>query len=340
MTPKDKTAVPMTWTGKSSRKEARMSFVQKAHALELKIKSVEDNIITLDAGATGINWSADIAVATLTNGDNDAIKVWRNGSRLLFTDNASNDGEFTYAGTPDKIRLKSNLVPGETYTIYVKAGDAEGETVTFHVGGPALSSVKQEIEYGETYLREPVFYGLETPHYEWAIDAETYATINTTSGVVSTVAPGNATITLKTTAIAPADGWVYDTSDKTYEVEVKKAAGKIKFETKEPPAQTKTKGNNVEIYKNEAKLTNSKGHELTPGSDTGTINYDIVSVNDDDNHPNKSSFSVTDGILKNINKFTPDGVYKILVKASVGATNTNADYDITEDTYTIIVTLQ
>jgi hypothetical protein len=344
MTPKDKTAVPMTWTGKSSRKEARMSFVQKAHALELKIKSVEDNIITLDAGATGINWSADIAVATLTNGDNDAIKVWRNGSRLLFTDNASNDGEFTYAGTPDKIRLKSNLVPGETYTIYVKAGDAEGETVTFHVGGPALSSEKQVIEYGETYQRKPIFYGADgvTPDYTWKTSSGSYINVND-DGVVTAVGKTSEDqdVTLETATITNANGWVYDTSDRKYKVEVKAAEATISFTTPEPAAITnQAKNKNAVIIDNPAILKNKNGDILKQGdTDAGSIVYSIESVTGQSDNTNL--FQVPGGTLKVGSSSTlPAGNYTVKVKAQVyEPSNGNATYAQQVIFYTVNITV-
>ena len=350
MTPKDKTAVPMTWTGKSSRKEARMSFVQKAHALELKIKSVEDNIITLDAGATGINWSADIAVATLTNGDNDAIKVWRNGSRLLFTDNASNDGEFTYAGTPDKIRLKSNLVPGETYTIYVKAGDAEGETVTFHVGGtvlPAPATTPVPIEYGDTYQITPIFYGAKgvEPGWTWGASSSTYISVDG-YGVVSTIGVTDEpqTVTLSTSAKTAANGWVYDTSARTYQVKVTKATAKISFTIPEPgtKAEKQDRAVNSVVLDNKAVLRNSHDAILAVGSDKGgTIAYSVVSVTGGTG--NTDQFTVDDGVLKVRSGSTISaGSYTVTVKAKVTAPTSpvNAGYAIDEVTYTIKFTTQ
>ena len=124
----DQAAVDMTWTGNASGKEAILSFVQKAHALELDVNGVPtdgDADIVLKSGANGIDWTNDIDP---TAGD---IVVKKNGTALDYAAAAA-AGKFTWTAADHKITLFTGeeVKSGDIFEITVKAGDAPAETIT------------------------------------------------------------------------------------------------------------------------------------------------------------------------------------------------------------------
>ncbi len=350
MTPNDIDGVDFLWKGVSSGNKATLKIAQKAHALELKIASVSGKDITLDAGAT-VTWASDVDATTLLNNDKDAIKVWRNGSRMLYKGTTDADGQFKWDANENKIILHSAVVPGETYTVYVKAGDAEGETVTVHIGGtvlPAPATTPVPLEYGDTYQIKPTFYGAEgvDPGWTWTPTSGSYISVDD-YGVVSTngVTDEPQTVTLKTSAKTAANGWVYDTSDRTYQVKVTKAAASISFTIPEPgtKAEKQDRAVNSVVLDNKAVLRNSHDAILTEGADKGgTIAYSVVSVTGGTGTTDQ--FTVTDdGVLKVRSGSTISaGSYTVTVKAKVTAPTSpvNAGYGTDEVTYTIKFTTQ
>jgi hypothetical protein len=281
--------------------------------------------------------------------DKNRIQIKKNGTALTGktgTGDPAEAGKFTFDKSNGKITLNEAPKAGDVFTITVKAGDAEAETITVRVGGPVLSSAAQTIEYGETYTRLPDFIGpaTTTPTYSWVSSATGIATV--AGGEVTTVAPGSSNISVTLTApTTPADGWVYDTSAKTYPVTVEQATGTISFETLlyEETGREITAG---DLYTQVAKLKNSKGTPLTATADEGgTIAYTWTATAStlDDSH---SSFSVSSaGAVTVASTLAYNTTYTIEVTATVTpptvtppATLANATYSETTAKYTIKVT--
>ena len=106
----------------TSTKSAQVNFTQRAAALGLTV--------------SGQNESADLSLTkTATNAwtdvtaDADHIKVWKNGTPMIYVSGTPSGNQFTFDASNNKITLGTNAATNDKYKVYIKAGDAEAETV-------------------------------------------------------------------------------------------------------------------------------------------------------------------------------------------------------------------
>jgi hypothetical protein len=127
----------ITVTGGTSGKSLVVKLIQKAAPLGLsvaaadqKISGTKNIVLTPGSGITVV-WGTDVAAPT--NSENDAVKVYKNGTRLTHAGTPSADGQFKWNASDHQIELHTAAKAGDVYTITVKAGDADAETVSFTV---------------------------------------------------------------------------------------------------------------------------------------------------------------------------------------------------------------
>ncbi|MBR1542015.1 MAG: hypothetical protein IJ628_05330 [Bacteroidaceae bacterium] len=134
----DTAPVNLTWTGAASGKEVQLAFIQKAHALGLKVGTANTFTagVTIDLTTTGFtipasgaNWFKD----SVSDPSKTAkIVVKKNGTALtkVGTFSASPANEFKLDYNTGKISLGIDAVAGDIFEITVRTGDAPEETIT------------------------------------------------------------------------------------------------------------------------------------------------------------------------------------------------------------------
>ena len=118
----------------NSGKKVTIKIKQDAAPLNLVVKSVNfsGKTITLEADPT--DWSSKIAALT-------DIKVLKNDAELGVVDSDPGDDntKIWWDASSKKFTLVDDMQPGDTYTITIKSGDAESETVVYKVKSGLLS---------------------------------------------------------------------------------------------------------------------------------------------------------------------------------------------------------
>jgi hypothetical protein len=191
---------------------------QSAAPLGLNIKSVDfgGKAITIAAGdGITINWTSDIkAIAT-------DIKVLKNGTALTTKEGTvapTDNKEVNWDKGTAKLFFKEAMQPGDTYTITVKAGDAEKETVVYKVKAGSLSfpapKVTKDATDG-TFKIEVNQDGDGTISYNSSVTS--VASVGT-DGTVTIAGPGITTISA---VVDPATStYLYNNPTATYELAV------------------------------------------------------------------------------------------------------------------------
>jgi len=267
--------------GATSNKEVKISFAQLAHKLDLGVTSIDATAgdIVLSSGAT-VNWTTDVAVPD--NTDNSSIIIKKNGVRQTYNPTPGSN-EFSWNAGTNTITLGSGAsVAGDVYEITVKAGDAEKETYVASVGGITLKSNAGNVTFREspyTYAAIPyTIVSNTTQTVTWSA-AGTNASVNASTGKISTIQAGNETITA---TIAPinGNGWYYPAALQTgnYTLTVDKQATDITFTA---PASTTITGQAIATSSPVTTLTYSAmgKDDTTTASDATTATFSIVSVN-------------------------------------------------------------
>ena len=112
-----------TITGNASGLTHTLNITQRAHALELSASNTAGSTITLNSGATGIDWATDVAA--------DGIHVSKNGSALTKVD--ADPAENGFIWNAGSITLGKDAVAGDVFEITVKASDADEETISVKI---------------------------------------------------------------------------------------------------------------------------------------------------------------------------------------------------------------
>jgi hypothetical protein len=190
---------------------------QSAAPLGLNIKSVDfgDKAITIAPGdGITINWTSDIkAIAT-------DIKVLKNGTALTTKEGTvapTDNKDVHWDKSTAKLFFADAMQPGDTYTITVKAGDAEKETVVYKVKTGSLSfpAPKVEVKKGETPIVNTLTQeGDGTVAY--TSSNTTVADVDASSGAITIKAAGITTIT----ATVSGSTCLYPTTTATYTIVV------------------------------------------------------------------------------------------------------------------------
>ena len=109
-----------SWVG-TSVKQVIIDLIQLPHALGLGVSGTSGSVdLTLTKTAIGSEWSA-------VTDDAAHIRVWKNGVELTKATGTPADGQFKF-DTSGKITLGTAAATGETYKVYIQAGDADAET--------------------------------------------------------------------------------------------------------------------------------------------------------------------------------------------------------------------
>jgi hypothetical protein len=129
-TVKDRNAGNATWSGASS--SVTLTFKQKAGALGLSVAGVNKTgkKITLASTATETPFDND-NFGTGGSEKSSRIKVTKNSTPLGYNATPAT-GQFSFAD--GVITFYDDITTGDTYKIYVQAGDAEAEEVTITIG--------------------------------------------------------------------------------------------------------------------------------------------------------------------------------------------------------------
>jgi hypothetical protein len=119
-----------------------LKVIQKAEALGLTQPSTLTSTTTYTlrrkAGSTYEVWSsANTNCPTLkgypsTEGNN-YIRVWLNGTELVYDESTASDGKFTFDNSVGKITLNAAPAVGTEIKVTIKAGDVQEETITFKI---------------------------------------------------------------------------------------------------------------------------------------------------------------------------------------------------------------
>lgn len=106
----------------TSGKSAQVNFTQKAAALGLGVSGTDGSAdLALTKTATGSDWG-DVTT------DADHIKVWKNGTPMIYTSSTPTGNQFKFDASNNKIILGTGAESGQKYKVYIQAGDAEAET--------------------------------------------------------------------------------------------------------------------------------------------------------------------------------------------------------------------
>ena len=137
----------ITWTGAQSEKGVKMTFIQKAHPLELSISSAAANGTTITLGRSGDisgnGWFCDADGTELSSNGNPelpdpdhGIAVYRNGSKLLWeavSGSPSTGSGFIFGDGSGVITIKDELKSNDIIKVVLKTGTAPVETAQFKV---------------------------------------------------------------------------------------------------------------------------------------------------------------------------------------------------------------
>ncbi|MBQ2673131.1 MAG: hypothetical protein IJG07_00425 [Prevotella sp.] len=215
-TPSNKvTANAVSVAGATTTNSVILKITQAYHPLGLSATAINNaaKTITLASDAAVTTWptstnTADPEYITIT-------KTPLGGAATALTYNAtpSAANEFSINTGNGLITLNDAFNVGDTYAITVKVGDAPAETISFQVGGLAISSTAETLTTttGSVNLSVTV-YGTGT--VAWASDTPANADVSTASGTTTTVtgvATGTANITATQTPTVTdgSDGFLY-----------------------------------------------------------------------------------------------------------------------------------
>ena len=188
---------------------------QAPHPLELSVKSVNFVGKEILLGSTTSGWAAE--VANLTD-----VEVTKNGAKLMTiaaggSDPNNTEVQWNTSGTDPKIVFAESMQIGDVYTITIKAGEADKETVTYKVPAGSLSfpAPKVEVKLNETPTVNTVTQeGDGTVNY--SSTNTTVAEVNASSGAITIKAAGITTIT----ATVSGSTCLYPTTTATYTIVV------------------------------------------------------------------------------------------------------------------------
>lgn len=209
--------VKLTETGDGTT-VTTINITQAPAALGLGVSAIDGSAktITLSKTAAGSNWSDIITSSAVA--DPTVIKVTKNNTDLtgVTSDFSSVDAdEFKFSnGT---ITLNKPIAAGDSYTIYVKGGDAVGETFTAKIGQFAYAIPTVAKAKGSTFTNPLTQTGTGTVSYSSSgthtIDANGKVTLSPTTDA------GSFTITATVTNDTE-NGWFYLASDATYKLNI------------------------------------------------------------------------------------------------------------------------
>lgn len=192
-----------------------INITQPAAALGLGVSAIDGSAktITLSKTATGSEWSA--IVTNVTSQDN--IKVTKNSTDLTGVASSLATGQFTFDTSTGVITLYDAIAAGDSYTIYVKGGDAVGETFTAKIGQFAYAIPTVAKAKGSTFTNPLTKTGTGTVTYSSSgthtIDANGKVTLSPTTDA------GKFNITATVTN-DPANGWFYLTNTADYTLNI------------------------------------------------------------------------------------------------------------------------
>lgn len=307
--------------GAESNKKVQVSFKQFAAPLGLGVSGITtENTLNLTTTATSTTWGSQVSTVT----------VKKNGLAVT--------GTFTEAtGAGASIGtyvLPANVAIGDVYEITVKAGDAAEETFIAKVGGISFSPANYSVTFGQTGLSHPYQKtGTGTVTAEnWTPASGTNASVNATTGVITTSAVGNETITAAPTiSDNVTDGWYYTTatSSASYTLTVTKQAATIGIAT--PTPTPVTSGSVQTVCTQAATLTGSITGTIAASADNGTVAYSVDAAN-------SANFTVDAAGQLQTTASTPAGTYTVTVTATV-TDGSNYTYATKTASYTITVTV-
>ena len=189
----------------ASGHKATIKFTQAPAPLNLIVKSVDFGNKAIELKADPSDWN-----------DSPTITVLKNGVKLTTKDSPTNNKEVGWNGTNKEITFFDAFQAGDTYTITVKAGDAEEETVIYKVKAGSLSFARPSITAasgGSAEENELTQDGDGTVAY--TSSNESVATVvNPSNGTVSVVGPGITTI--KATVDQATATYLYANNTATY----------------------------------------------------------------------------------------------------------------------------
>ena len=185
----------------------KITINQAAVPLGLKIEEAAQKMsggtdIVLSADAT-VNWSSDVDASQF--GTDDPIVVYKGSEKLTYNASPTADGQFKWDATNNKIVLYTAAKAGEVYTITVKAGDAEAETVSFTVlkKDATISYTVSAVTVGNdtsgTTTIDPVAAASDTGYSVTYESSDTSVATVDTDGKVTGVAAGECDITVTVT---------------------------------------------------------------------------------------------------------------------------------------------
>jgi hypothetical protein len=321
--------------GTNSNKEVQVSMAQFASKLDLGVATIDagaNGEIVLSSGAT-VTWPSD--VATPDNSHNSSIIIKKNGVRLTYngTPTAANEFGWTPGSNTITIGGATASALGDVYDITVKAGDAAAETFVASVGGISFTPASFSVIFGETgkvYPYQKTGTGTVTAN-NWSSATTSVATINPTTGVITTASVGTSVITANPTiSDDPTNGWYYTAATKTanYTLTVNKQPATISIATP-TPSTTLTTGSVQTVCTQAATLTGSITGVLAASTSCGTVTYTV-----DDT----TNFTVDASGQLETKATTPAATYIVKVTATV-ADGTEYTYATKTASYTITVTV-
>ena len=318
--------------GATSNREVKVSFEQLAHPLGLGVSGITgETVLNLTSTATATTWGSQVT----------SYVVKKNGVTLSDTWT-----EATTAGAAmGTYTLGSNVTAGDVYEITVKAGDAAAETFVASVGGIKFQTNSGSVTFRETETyntRSYTIYSNESQTVVWTSTTGTNATVDGSTGVISTLQAGNETITATLTP-APTDdtdnGWYYTpaTQSAAYTLTVSKQNSVLTFNnTTGTVTASAADGTSVT-----ADLGATLKGALDTSTDAGTIAYTITKVEDSAGTDITASnnFKITGNALQAGTGLAPatTGTYYVTVSAT--GTGTATKYNDPAAAKTAVVTV-
>ena len=213
--------------GASSNKEVKISFAQAAAKLGLGVSSVTtENTLNLTSTASATTWGAEVT----------SYSVKKNGVTITAGYTWT---EATGAGTSiGTYQLPAAVSAGDVYEITVKAGDTPEETFVASIGGIRLQASSGMVTFRENpFTYDALPYNVisnVSQTVTWATTPGTNATVNASTGLISTVLAGNETVTASIAATDDTSkGWYYTNATKTsqnYTLTVSKQKSVLTFD--------------------------------------------------------------------------------------------------------------
>jgi hypothetical protein len=234
----------VTWTGNQHAKSTEMTFTQEAHPLFMTISRFTNDSgkgkITLtrwndESHLASTDWmnnygwfcETDGKAITGTNGDPEAptptngIAVYRNGTKLTWTETAidpvnvaTDHAKYNFTDANENttaiITIGEKLQVGDVIKVVLLTGDAPIETVSATVGaGYYFSSVSHVVTYKATGTYDgliPTYKGEGVhPVISYSVPDALVASINTSTGVITTADGGTVTVTASWAPSNPLD---------------------------------------------------------------------------------------------------------------------------------------